>query len=170
MPPESEHESEVLSVALARRVRNFEVPSPNSRYLAQGDAPIVRRDALMPIRTEPLGLQPLDGPFGQITVLEAATGKGHSVRADMASNRDYGFGQGVMEPGGDLGNRDLFPDVLQNRPYQRVPIHQERDLRGAGLRIEWHDRQRIGVMGFHIRGQCELQFHRGLAFKTNHLP
>src|SRR5512136_2512389 len=48
------------------------LPTTSSRHdLPERDAAVVGRNPLVPVRAEPLLPQPPDGPFGEVTVLEA---------------------------------------------------------------------------------------------------
>ena len=72
--------------------------------LAEGDAAVVGRNALVPIGAETLFLQALDGALGQVTVLEAAAGQDDARLADPPGNGNDGLGQRIVEPGGDLAD------------------------------------------------------------------
>jgi hypothetical protein len=69
--------------------------------LAQGDAAVVGGDALVPVGAEAFFLQALDGALGQVTILEAAAGEDDTRLANLFRDGDDGFGEGVVEAGGD---------------------------------------------------------------------
>ena len=63
--------------------------------LAQSDAAVVGRDALVPIGAEAFLDQALDGALSQVTILKAAPGKDHSFLPDSAGINGMSYQQKV---------------------------------------------------------------------------
>ncbi len=125
--------------------------------LAEGEAAVVGRDALMPIGAEARGPQEANGAFGQVTILETTAAQGDGGLADAAGHLDNGLGQGVVKFGGDDADPDAVVNIGHNGVNHRGPIQNEGRLK----RKEWHLVEFIGVDA--IEG--ELEFHGGLAFE-----
>ena len=93
--------------------------------LAQGDAAIVWRNALVPINTKPFLSQTLHRALGQIAVLKAATGQYHAWLAGLPNDRNNSPGKRGVEPGGDAGGWNAVLKVCQDSFEQGVPIENQ---------------------------------------------
>jgi hypothetical protein len=100
--------------------------------LAERDAAVVRRNALVPIGAKTFFLQTLDGTLRQATVLKAAAGQDDSLLADPLRNSNDGLGQSIVKAGGDLGEGKVPFQVGEDGFDYGGPIEEERTmLRGA---------------------------------------
>ena len=93
--------------------------------LAQGNAAVVRGDALVPVGAKAFFVQALDGALGQITVLEAAAGKNDARLAKVLRDCNDGFGEAVMEAGGDARDRDAVVQVGEDGIDHGGPVQEE---------------------------------------------
>ena len=92
--------------------------------LAQGDAAVVGRDALVPIGAKARFPQALDGALGQITVLEAAARKDDAWLANLLRDGRYDLGKGVMEPRRDLGGGKAAFQVREDGCDHGGPVEE----------------------------------------------
>ncbi len=82
----------------------------------------------MPIGAEAFILQALDGTLGEITVLKAAAGQDDALLADLFRDGNDGFGQRVVEPGGDLADGKAALQVGQDSLDGGGPVEQEKGV------------------------------------------
>ena len=129
--------------------------------LAQGDAAVVGRHALVPVGPESFFQQALHASLGQVSILEAAAGQDDLVSptcratATMISTSVL-WNFAAMTPG-----RSAVRTSSSISSNHRPPID---DAGRGALDLE-------GIGASHSHGlDRELEFHRRLAFKTGLLP
>ena len=129
-------------------------------HLPEGNAAIIGRYPLMPVRLETFLRESADSARGKIRILEAAAGKYDLFLANVTGDRYHDFCEGIVELCGDQGYRNRLLKVPENRVYHRKPVDDQRRL----MNLEF-----ILSVGYHICRQ-KFQFHGRLAFKRHCVP
>ena len=93
--------------------------------LAQGDATVVWRNPLVPIGAKARFLQALYGALGQVTVLEAAAGKGDARLAYLPRDGNNGSGKRIMELRGELADAEAAFQIREDGFDQGGPVELE---------------------------------------------
>ena len=148
--------------------------------MAEGEAAVVGGDALVPIGAEAGVGEALDRAFGQVSILEAAAGEDDAFESNALSDGEDGFGEAVVEFGGDEADGGVLFEVGEEGVEHGGPVEDEGGMwaragrrsrnRGRG-RERGRGRQDIeGEIVVFVGGdfvEGEFQFHGGLAFEAD---
>ena len=142
--------------------------------MAEGDAPVVGRDALVPVGAKAGLGEAVDGAFGQVSILEAAAREDDAFVPEVLGDGDDGFDEAVVEFGGNEADGEVLFEVGEEGVEHGGPVEDEGGMWArAGRRSRNRGRGRqdiegeivVFVGGDFVEG--EFQFHGGLAFEAD---